>query len=121
MVNSSEQLDRVFGALADPTRRGMLALLATRERTVGELAEPFDMSLPAISKHLKVLEHSGLVHRTVEGRVHRCRMEAEPLVSASEWIDRHREFWDEQLDRLADYLEQQAPRRRRRKKKGKKR
>ena len=97
-------LDRVFSALADPTRRGILARLAEGDCTVGELAEPFDMSPPAISKHLKVLERSGLLERRVEGRMHRCWLVAEPLDEAAKWIERHRQLWEENFDNLEEYL-----------------
>ncbi len=106
MVNCPGPLDRVFSALADPTRRGMLERLSRGECTVTELAEPYDVSLPAISRHLKVLEKSGLVGRTVDGRVHRCRLLVDGLDDATDWIERHRGFWEEQLQSLADYLDQ---------------
>ncbi len=98
-----------FHALADPTRRAILARLARGDAPVGELAEPFDMSAPAISKHLKVLERAGLIRREVKGRVHRCHLETEPLRVARDWIDEHRKLWERQFDRLARYLEETAP------------
>jgi len=107
MVTSDQQLDLVFGALADTTRRRILALLAVGEATVGELAAPFEVSRPAISKHLKVLERAGLIHRTRDGRVRRCELEAAPLHEASEWVEQYREFWEGRLDALAAYLENQ--------------
>lgn len=105
MVTRSQRLDRTFGALADDTRRAILARLARGDTTVGELAEPFRMSRPAISKHLRVLERAGLVRRTREGRVNRCRLDAGAMREAAEWVERYREFWTGQLDALANYLE----------------
>ena len=97
-------LDRTFAALSDPTRRAILARLAQGEASVGELAAPFDVSLPAVSKHLRVLEKAGLMRRQKEGRVHRCRLVAEPLHDAVEWLAYYERFWDEKLDALAEYL-----------------
>src|ERR1700748_3645493 len=97
-------LDATFQALADPTRRAILARLASGEASVTELAEPFDMSLPAISKHLKVLERAGLITRGREAQWRPCRLEAEPLKSASEWLEHYRAFWEQSLDRLETYL-----------------
>jgi DNA-binding transcriptional ArsR family regulator len=105
MVTNDQQLDLVFGALADTTRRRILARLAVGEATVGELAAPFEISRPAISKHLKVLDRAGLIHRTRDGRVRRCELDAGPLHDASEWVGRYREFWVDRLDALAAYLE----------------
>lgn len=106
MVNrNTEALDAVFSALSDPTRRAMLARLAEGEVTVTELAQPFAMSLPAASKHLRVLERAGLVERRVEGRVHHCRLRAEPLSTASDFLARYRVFWEGNLQRLAAYVE----------------
>jgi DNA-binding transcriptional ArsR family regulator len=105
MVNyKTDRLDRTFGALADPTRRAILARLADGEASVTELAEPFRVSLPAVSKHLRILEDAGLLTRTIDGRVHRCRVNAAPMQAAAEWIERYRAFWDSRLDALADYL-----------------
>ncbi len=105
MVNySSGRLDKVFSALADPTRRQMIAMLSRDERSVSELAKPFRMSLPAVSKHLKILEESGLIVRRVEGRVHRISMDPESLEEAIEWIRRHKSFWEKNLENLARYL-----------------
>jgi DNA-binding transcriptional ArsR family regulator len=101
---SSEPLDSVFHALADPTRRAMLASLAARERTVSELAEPFSMSLAAASKHVKTLERAGLVRRTVQGRTHICRLDPEPLAEAHEWLRFYERFWNERLDALEALL-----------------
>jgi DNA-binding transcriptional ArsR family regulator len=107
MVNySSGVLDATFGALADPTRRAILARLARGEAMVTELAEPFDVSLPAISKHLRVLESAGLLEREIDGRVHRCRLAAEPMKDAAAWIAQYRAFWETQFDALAKYLEE---------------
>jgi DNA-binding transcriptional ArsR family regulator len=105
MVNQqSARLDNVFGALTDATRRQMLRSLATRERTITELAEPFDMSLAAASKHIKVLERAGLVRRTVQGRTHYCRLDPKPLANAQEWLSYYERFWNERLDSLEALL-----------------
>nr|WP_199302307.1 MULTISPECIES: metalloregulator ArsR/SmtB family transcription factor [unclassified Coleofasciculus] len=93
-----------FAALADPTRRAILAHLAKGEASVTELAEPFEMSLPAISKHLKVLERAGLIARGREAQWRPCQIKAEPLKDAMDWIEQYRQFWEERLDRLDDYL-----------------
>ena len=93
-------LDRVFGALSDPTRRAMLRRLAGGTRTVGELAEPFAMSFAAAAKHVKVLEEAGLLSRTIEGRTHRCRIEAGPLAQADRWLTYYERFWALRLDDL---------------------
>lgn len=105
MVTTSSHLDAVFGALADPTRRAILEQLAQGGATVGELAEPFDVSRPAISKHLRVLERAGLVLRHRDGRVSRCGLDASPMAGASAWVEQYRVFWEGQLDRLARFLE----------------
>lgn len=105
MVTSSRELDRIFGALADAKRRAILRRLAEGEATVGELAEPFDVSRPAISKHLRVLEGAGLVRRTPEGRMSRCELDAAPMREAAEWVARYRRHWEGRLDALADLLE----------------
>lgn len=102
---SNSELDRVFHALSDTTRRAILARLADGDAQVTELAEPFDMSLPAISKHLGVLEKAGLLSRHKDGRIRRCELNARPLERASDWIKFYREFWEGQLDSLAKYLE----------------
>jgi DNA-binding transcriptional ArsR family regulator len=101
---SSAPLDSTFAALADPTRRAILARLARGETSVTELAAPFDMSLPAISKHLKVLERAGLITRTRDAQSRPCRLHAAPLAAAASWIEGYRKFWDESFDRLDDYL-----------------
>jgi DNA-binding transcriptional ArsR family regulator len=99
-----DHLSVTFGALADPTRRAILARLTAGEASVTELSEPFRISLPAISKHLKVLERAGLVSRSRSAQWRPCRLAPEPLKEATEWLDEYRRFWDESLDNLADYL-----------------
>ena len=99
-------LDATFGALADPTRRSILERLIGGEASVTSLAQPFAMSLPAVSKHLRVLEKAGLLTQEKDGRVRRCRMDAGPMKEASDWVGRYRVFWEEQLDSLANYIEQ---------------
>jgi DNA-binding transcriptional ArsR family regulator len=101
-------LDTTFGALADPTRRAILARLARGQAMVTELAGPFAMSLPAISKHLRVLESAGLLDREIDGRIHRCRLAAEPMKNAAAWIAQYRAFWETQFDALEQYLEATA-------------
>lgn len=103
---SPDRLSKVFAALADPTRREILVRLSTGERSVTELAEPFDMSLPAISKHLRVLEGSGLISRGRDAQWRPCRIQAAPLKEAVDWIGQYRRHWEESLDRLDDYLQQ---------------
>ena len=103
--NSSERLDSVFSALSDPTRRAILDRLARSEATVMELAAPFEMSLPAVSKHLRILEHAGLIAREKEGRIHHMRLTADAMKDAAEWLGHYRRFWTDQLDNLAAYLE----------------
>jgi DNA-binding transcriptional ArsR family regulator len=100
----TDPLNTTFAALADPTRRAILARLASGEKSVTELAKPFKMTLPAISKHLKVLEKAGLIQRGREAQWRPCRLQAGPLKKASDWIERYRQFWEESLDRLSDYL-----------------
>lgn len=97
---NSKHLNAVFHALADPTRRAMLRSLATREHSVGELAAPHRMSLNAVSKHIKTLERARLVRRRIEGRMHMCRLDAEALARAQEWIAFYQQFWTERLDAL---------------------
>ncbi len=97
-------MDATFGALADPTRRAILARLAIGEATVSELAQPFEMSLPAVSKHLGVLEDAGLLMRAKDGRIRRCSLLAGPMREASDWISDYRRFWEDRFDALADYL-----------------
>ena len=100
----SRDLSVTFGALADPTRRAILARLASGEATVSELGEPFEMSGPAISKHLKVLERAGLVSRGREAQWRPCRLVAAPLKDAAQWLEEYRRFWEQSFDRLDDYL-----------------
>ncbi len=102
---NSEQLDAVFRALADPTRRAMLRDLAVQPRSVGELAAPFDISLAGASKHIRMLERAGLVRREVRGRVHVCRLEAQSLHAGMEWIRHYERFWSGRLDALEALLE----------------
>lgn len=104
-----ERLNAVFSAVSDPTRRAMLARLAKGESTVTGLAEPFSMSLPAISKHLRVLESAGLISRRVDGRIHRCRLAAIPMKDALDWMSFYRSFWEERMDALGDYLTNLKP------------
>jgi DNA-binding transcriptional ArsR family regulator len=101
---TTEQLNRTFAALADPTRRAILARLATGEATVTEVAAPFAVSLPAISKHLKVLERAGLVTRGREAQWRPARLDAGPLEDAAGWLARYRQFWEDSFDRLDDHL-----------------
>ena len=99
-------LDRTFSALADPTRRRILEHLAHGDRCVTDLAKPYSMSLPAVSKHLRVLERAGLVRRRRDGRVHRLKLEARPMQEAQKWIEEYRRFWEESFDRLDEYLKE---------------
>jgi DNA-binding transcriptional ArsR family regulator len=99
-------LDQTFAALADPTRRAILARLASGEASVSELAEPFDMSLPAISKHLKVLERAGLISRGRDAQFRPCRLEPRALKAASDWLEPYRIFWEQSLDQLEHYLKE---------------
>lgn len=103
---STDQLSVTFAALSDPTRRAILTHLAQGEATVTELAEPFEMSLPAISKHLKVLERAGLITRGREAQWRPCQLNPEPLKDVDDWIEQYRQFWEQNLDRLADYLQE---------------
>ena len=104
LMVEDKALDDVFHALADPTRRAMLKSLAKSEHTVGELAEPFAISLAGASKHIKVLERAGLVKRRVEGRTHICRLEAMPMHAGMEWMRHYEQFWNERLDVLEEIL-----------------
>ena len=107
MVNNSglsRDLSVTFGALSDPTRRAILARLASGEATVSELGEPFEMSGPAISKHLKMLERAGLISRGREAQWRPCRLVAAPLKNAADWLEEYRRFWEDSFDRLDDYL-----------------
>jgi DNA-binding transcriptional ArsR family regulator len=102
----NDRLSETFGALADPTRRAILARLASGEASVTELASPFAMSMPAISKHLKVLERAGLIARGREAQWRPCRLRAAPLQHVAGWVDHYRRFWEESFDRLDDYLQE---------------
>jgi DNA-binding transcriptional ArsR family regulator len=102
----TDHLSATFSALADPTRRAILARLASGECSVTELAEPFEMSMPAVSKHLKVLERAGLIARGREAQWRPCRLEAEPLREVADWVERYREIWEQRLDRLDQYLQE---------------
>src|SRR5947207_6508446 len=101
-----DSLSAIFSALADPTRRAILARLALGDTSVTELAEPFEMSMPAVSKHLKVLERAGLISRSREAQWRPCRIEPAALKSVDEWLERYREFWEASLDRLGAYLDE---------------
>ena len=101
----TDTLDVTFMALADPTRRAILMRLAENEHTVSELAEPFEISLPAVSKHLRILENAGLILREKQGRVHKFQLDAGPMKEASSWIEKYRIFWENQFDSLEKYLE----------------
>ncbi|APG89001.1 ArsR/SmtB family transcription factor [Sinorhizobium americanum] len=101
-----DQLSSTLSALADPTRRAIIARLAAGEATVNELAAPFDMSLPAVSKHLKVLERAGLIARGRNAQWRPCRLQAEPLKEIADWIGRYRQFWEGSFDRLDSYLDE---------------
>lgn len=103
---SEQQLDAVFHALSDPTRRAMLRSLAAGERNIGDLAQPFEMSFPAASKHVRVLEQAGLVRREVRGRSHMCRLAPQALADASEWFSFYEQFWTERFDALDTFFRQ---------------
>jgi DNA-binding transcriptional ArsR family regulator len=111
---SANELDSVFAALADPTRRAILSRLARGDASVGDLAKPFAISLPAVSRHLDVLERAHLIERRVDAQWRVCRLRPRPLKSAANWIDHYRHFWEARLDSLADLLEAPPPRRRKR-------
>lgn len=116
----TDRLSETFAALADPTRRAILARLALGETSVTELATPFEMSLPAVSRHLKVLEHAGLIVRGREAQWRPCKLEAAPLKDVDSWIEHYRKFWEQSFDRLDEYLrELQAKEKKRGRKKGK--
>jgi len=106
MQIAPDRLNSTFAALADPTRRAILARLASGEASVTELAEPFEMSLPAVSKHLKVLQHAGLITRGRNAQWRPCRLEATPLKEVAEWVESYRRFWEESYERLDDYLQE---------------
>jgi DNA-binding transcriptional ArsR family regulator len=101
---SADTLSLTFSALSDPTRRAILKRLAAGERSVTELAKPFKISLPAVTKHLKVLQRAGLISQGREAQRRPCKLEAAPLKDAADWVEQYRRFWDERLDRLEDYL-----------------
>ena len=103
---ATDPLSVTFAALADPTRRAILARLASGERSVTELAEPFELSLPGVSKHLKVLQRAGLITQGRKAQWRPCRLEATRLREVSDWVERYREFWDESFERLGEYLEE---------------
>ena len=110
MVNyMAAQLDSTFSALSDPTRRAIVQRLASGRATVKELARPFRISLPAISKHLKILERAGLLTRTKEGRTHHCELNATPLKEANDWLVWHQQFWEQRFDALETYLHSSGP------------
>jgi len=106
MVNYEGRLDLAFGALSHPIRRGILARLSTGEATIAELAKPFKVSAPAITKHMRILEDAGLLSRKKLGREHHCRLEKERMKEAEAWIERHAKFWNERLDALEKYLKE---------------
>jgi DNA-binding transcriptional ArsR family regulator len=115
----ADQLSATFAALADPTRRAILSRLTTGEASVTELAEPFDMSLPAVTKHLKVLQRAGLIRQGREAQWRPCRLEAVPMREAAEWMEPYRRHWEQRIDRLDDYLREttdKGPRRPRKRK-----
>jgi DNA-binding transcriptional ArsR family regulator len=112
------QLDATFAALSDPTRRAILARLAKGEASVLDLAAPFDMTLPAVSKHLKVLERAGLIERGRDAQRRPCRLRAEPLREATEWMERYRRFWESSFDRMDEYLKELKRKNPKRTKKG---
>ena len=105
-INHSDPLSATFSALADPTRRAILARLSGGETSVLKLAEPFAMSLPAVSKHLKVLERAGLIERSREAQWRPCKLSAQPLKQVADWVEHYRKFWEESFDRLEDYLKE---------------
>ena len=111
--SAEDQLDLVFRALGDRTRRALLAALAAKPAKITELAEPFDMSLPAVSRHIRVLEGAGLIVRSVDGRVHHCSPDFAPLRSVEAWLDHYRGFWESTLDSLARYVDSGGKKKRR--------
>jgi DNA-binding transcriptional ArsR family regulator len=117
---SADRLSTTFAALSDPTRRAILARLAAGQTTVTDLAAPFEMSLPAISKHLKVLEHAGLIARSRDAQWRPCRLEAGPLKDAAAFLERYRRFWEQSLDRLEEYLRELQTTTKEKKKNGRK-
>ena len=113
-----DRLSQTFSALADPTRRAILARLATGAATVGELAEPFDMSLPAVSRHLRVLTDAGLIERHTEAQWRRCELRGEGFRAAADWIEFYRRFWETQFDKLDAFLKRTAPKAKKEKRRG---
>jgi len=105
-ISTSDRLSSTFAALADPTRRAILSRLASGEASVSELAKPFEMSMPAVSKHLRVLEHAGLIERGRDAQWRPSRLKAEPLRDVADWVGHYKRFWEESLDRLDEYLQQ---------------
>ena len=116
-MQQAAQLDRTFAALADPTRRAIIVMLAKGDATVNELARPFDISLPAVSRHLKVLERARLIERERDGQFQRCRLAPQALRDASQWLEFYRDFWTQSLGRLEAHLRKEAPHGRRRRQK----
>lgn len=108
MRTPDPRLDRIFFALSDPTRRAIVGHLAAGPRTVGELAEPFSISAPAVSKHMKILEGAGLISRRVEGRKHHCTLDPQTLGEAQDWLGYYRDFWQTRLDELESFLEESS-------------
>jgi len=109
-ANAEDRLDAVFHALGDRTRRALLARLAKAPARITDLARPFSMSLPAVSRHIRVLEGAGLIARTVDGRVHQCSLDAEPLKGVETWLGHYRQFWTGTLESLASYIEKENER-----------
>jgi DNA-binding transcriptional ArsR family regulator len=109
MVQQAPNLDQLFHAFADPTRRAMLTRLAAGEQNIGELAAPHAMSFAAVSKHVRVLEQAGLVRRRIEGRSHVLRLEPQAMAAAEQWLDQQRSAWEQNFDRLAEYLAETGP------------
>lgn len=114
LIDQPQNLDRTFAALADPTRREILSVLAGGEVAAGKLAERFPISAPAISRHLRVLENAGLITRRVDGKHRRCRLEPRPLRAAARWLEFYRQFWAQSLQQLADHFDPPKPQPRRR-------
>ncbi len=111
-VDRDEQLDLIFHALADRTRRGVLSMLQAGPAKITDLAAPFELSLPAVSKHIRVLEEARLIERTIDGRVHQCALAATPLHDVEKWIGTYRDFWEQSLDSLANYAARDRKRKR---------
>ena len=107
MSQTSQKLDRIFFALSDSTRRGILARLAQGTTTIGELAAPFEISKPAISKHMKILERAGLIERKISGRQHECTLTTAGLKTAEDWLNFHRKFWESRFDALSELLQKE--------------